>query len=182
MFISQRNCSLNFNLSILSDKNPSEDEVVFIPPKIQIEQSIFTTTKEVKNENANDICVPTQPQNVQSVPINPPISTQPSPIQSVPIQPSTSKPFECPTCHKTYAKKQSLKCHILSHDKSKWQYKCDKEGCTAIFYMKSSLNDHKKIHTGERNEICFNEGCEKSYANHQTRNRHSKFHCKVLKK
>ena len=186
-----------------------EDEVLFIPPIVQIEKSIFTKTKE-----GNDKCVPTQPQKVQSVPINPqvstqpneiqsvpinpqgstqpgpiqsvpinpPSSTQPGPVQSVPIQPSTSKPFECHICHKKYVRKQTLKCHILSHDKSKWAFKCDKEGCSAIFYMKSSLKDHKKIHTGERNEICFNEGCGKSYANHQTRNRHSKFHCKLLKK
>ena len=162
--------------TIIVDES-EEDEVVFIPPIDQIEESIFTKPK------VNDKCVPNQPQKVQSVPINHiPCSTQPNEIQSVPVQPSTSKPFECHICRKTYKRKQSLKCHILSHDKSKWQYKCDKEGCTAIFYMKSSLNDHSRIHTGEKNQICFNQGCGKSYTNHQTRNRHSKFHCKHLEK
>jgi uncharacterized Zn-finger protein len=146
---------------------------------------IHTSVSEVEEEKTRGLT------RKRRLIINPPSSTQSNDIQSVPIQPlkspkaSSSKsgqlPFVCHICQKGYTRKQSLKCHILSHDKSLWLYKCTTEGCHKSFYMRSSLTDHLRTHTGKKSKVCFNEGCGKAYAAHQTRNRHSKLHCKFLK-
>ena len=110
------------------------------------------------------------------------------------------KPYECSTCDRRFANKQTLqnhqathsderkfKCKICPDDRSfktkgqlsqhmKFHYepshRC--EVCQKSFHCKSTLNSHKKTHTGEKPHVCSI--CDKSFAHKQSLQIHQATH------
>lgn len=73
----------------------------------------------------------------------------------------------CEICGKKYSSSKSLKTHTKHHQDP--EFKCNYEGCQKAFITKLLLQNHLKIHTGQRDFMCHL--CEKSFysANHLRR-------------
>lgn len=73
----------------------------------------------------------------------------------------------CDVCGKRYSSSKSLRTHMKHHQEPEW--KCNFEGCNKGFISKLLLNNHEKIHLGQRDFQCHQ--CEKSFfsSNHLRR-------------
>ena len=73
----------------------------------------------------------------------------------------------CEICGKKYSSSKSLRTHMKHH--SEPEFKCNFEGCQKGFISKLLLNNHQKIHLGQRDHMC--QFCVKSFfsANHLRR-------------
>ncbi|XP_014211131.1 transcription factor IIIA [Copidosoma floridanum] len=56
------------------------------------------------------------------------------------------------------------------------QYKCEVEGCNAVFPRPHRLESHMNMHTNKRPHKCTHEGCDKSYTNSSHLKRHLQTH------
>lgn len=61
------------------------------------------------------------------------------------------RPFECEFCHKMFSVKENLQVHRRIHTKER-PYKCDR--CGRAFEHSGKLHRHMRIHTGERPHKC----------------------------
>jgi len=87
----------------------------------------------------------------------------------------TEHPFKCAKCDKVYSSRESLKYHLVTHDKNASKsFSCDQ--CSARFYFKKQLNDHRRKHFNRSTcEFCSAEFCSSASSanlyNHQV-NKH----------
>ena len=80
-----------------------------------------------------------------------------------------TKKFECPTCGKKFALRNTLNAHKRLH---KQNHQC--EICLKYFRCKSKLDDHLRVHTGEKPFEC--PVCGKCFAHKSNLNAHQKTH------
>ncbi|XP_044268943.1 zinc finger protein OZF-like isoform X27 [Tribolium madens] len=83
--------------------------------------------------------------------------------------------FPCPECSKVLGRESTLRTHIEKfHRGEKGKYVCDI--CGKRVMTNASLNNHKKIHAGEKNFVC-NE-CGKAFITKQILTTHIRVHTK----
>jgi len=74
------------------------------------------------------------------------------------------KPYECEICHVKFASYNTLKAHMIVHEKPN-RFKCPYDNCGKVFNFKQHLKSHLKIHTGKYetavNSINSNFNCSK---------------------
>ena len=71
------------------------------------------------------------------------------------------KPYECPSCNRSFSEKKSLNKHILSVHKGQKPYDC--QICNARFSEDSKLRRHvKSIHEGNNSYEC--ESCNSCFS------------------
>lgn len=88
--------------------------------------------------------------------------------------PTDAKPFQCPTCLKTFAYKWSLKGHERIHSGYK-PYKC--KHCEKAFTKQDFLDKHERIHTGLKPFVC--KYCERAFTQESNLTVHERIHTGV---
>ncbi|XP_055595202.1 zinc finger protein 236-like [Uranotaenia lowii] len=63
------------------------------------------------------------------------------------------RPFKCSHCSKTFALKAILQSHVKTHEKRQ-MLPCPEPGCKGKFSSKTSLDMHRRLHTGDRPFKC----------------------------
>ncbi|XP_058814622.1 zinc finger protein 678-like [Topomyia yanbarensis] len=64
------------------------------------------------------------------------------------------RPFPCTQCPKSFTLKGVLQSHMQTHITKREMLHCSEEGCNGKFSSKSSLELHRRIHTGDRPFRC----------------------------
>lgn len=72
---------------------------------------------------------------------------------------SEVRPYQCNICEKSFARKEYLQLHLVTHGGPK-DFKCDK--CERTFARKEYLRTHIRTHTGEKIYKC--DTCEQTFA------------------
>ncbi|XP_018321646.1 zinc finger protein 62 homolog [Agrilus planipennis] len=92
---------------------------------------------------------------------------------------ANKRAYKCDVCPKAFNNSSDLHKHrICVHlDRSLWKYEC--EMCSKRFPLKSNLDTHIKVHTGERNFACH--FCEKKCISQSALRKHIGTHSTVKK-
>ena len=97
-------------------------------------------------------------------------STKPTNVSNVE---AFQDPLSCPVCHKTFAQNVDYEEHRrICGTQEKEQFQCSV--CDKLFKTHSFLNNHYRIHTGERPFSC--PVCGKSFTENSTLTKHKRLH------
>jgi len=83
----------------------------------------------------------------------------------------------CPECDKTYRSVSGLRKHIRFTHRSERKHVC--ETCGKAFSQKTSLTQHRYVHTGEKPYACEIFGCWKRFSSQSSRIAHIRSHNKT---
>lgn len=83
-----------------------------------------------------------------------------------------ARPLYCSICNISFEVENELFDHVNFIHESRQVFACGL--CDKTFSIRSALNNHKKVHTGERNHKC--ETCNKSFLDRQTLKEHEVSH------